>query len=225
MTTVVSSSTFQSYASDSGIRFYSPNSLPGGIKFEDILGPYWTSLSAQPPSYLTSWPQCVKEVATVSKNQSLTFLGELAWASQKNTNATQQKCQISLNSKLYLSVYDGECSKAEYPSYSVPQLLKCAQDSNQVIRLMKVMIDGRDVSSNITKESSSHPYYVTFEPGNAWGLSPPSIGTFQAMGESYYLLFYPLPRGQHTIQVEVIRTDQPSGTVEHDLAHWDINVF
>jgi hypothetical protein len=89
---------------------------------------------------------------------------------------------------------------------------------------MKVMVNGRDVSSNITKESSSHPYYVTFGPDNAWGLKPPAFGTFLAMGESYYLLFHPLPKGQYTIQVEVIRTDQPSGSVEHDVAHWDINV-
>jgi hypothetical protein len=224
MTSLIISSNSYSYASQSGIEFYSPNSLPGGLKFEDILSKWWIYWSAFPPSYLANWPQCVKGEVTIGHNQSLTFLGDLAGASQMNLNATHQNCQISHNTKLYLSVYDGECSTAEYPGESAPQLLKCAQGTNQVIKLMKVIVNGRDVSSNITRESSSNLYHVTFNPGNLFSLKPPEIGTFPAMGESYYLLFHPLPIGSYTIQVEVIRDDIPSGSVEHDLAHWDIKV-
>jgi hypothetical protein len=45
------------------------------------------------------------------------------------------------------------------------------------------------------------------------------------MAENYYLLFKPLPVGDHTIELEVIRqplqTNQP---VEHDVAKWNIKV-
>ena len=45
------------------------------------------------------------------------------------------------------------------------------------------------------------------------------------MAENYFLLFKTLPKGHHTITVEVIRVPlQTTQPVEHDLAKWGINV-
>jgi hypothetical protein len=50
-----------------------------------------------------------------------------------------------------------------------------------------------------------------------------SIQSSQA--ENYYLLFKPLPVGDHTIELEVIRQPlQANQPIEHDVAKWNIKV-
>ena len=50
-------------------------------------------------------------------------------------------------------------------------------------------------------------------------------GNNTSMAENYYLFFKPLPVGDHTINVEVIRQPlQANQPVEHDVAKWDMKV-
>ena len=50
-------------------------------------------------------------------------------------------------------------------------------------------------------------------------------GNNYSMAENYYLFFKPLPAGDHTIELEVIRQPlQSNQPVEHDVAKWDIKV-
>jgi hypothetical protein len=121
-------------------------------------------------------------------------------------------------------VYDGECSQGEFPGESIPQLLTCAQDSNKIMKLMQVKVDGTDDSSKILRESTSAPFIWSLRSSdNAFNLKIPCCG--EAMGEDYFLLFKPLPIGNHTITAEVIRVPlQANQPVEHDLAKRDINV-
>ena len=141
-----------------------------------------------------------------------------------NLNATHQACQISSSQLLYLVVYPGDCSQGDSPGKSIPQLLTCAQDSNKVIKLMQVKVDGADVSSKIVRETTSQPFIWTIHSSdNVFAEKLPCCG--QAMAENYFLLFKTLPTGHHVITVEVIRVPlQPNQPVEHDLAKWDINV-
>jgi hypothetical protein len=45
------------------------------------------------------------------------------------------------------------------------------------------------------------------------------------MAENYYLLFKPLPVGEHTIELEVIRQPlQANQPVEYDVVKWNIKV-
>jgi len=92
------------------------------------------------------------------------------------------------------------------------------------MKLMQVKVDGKDVSSNIVRESTSQPFIFTlYSSDNFLGEKIPCCG--EAMAEMYDLLFKPLPIGHHTITIEVIRVPlQPNQPVEHDLAKWDINV-
>jgi hypothetical protein len=84
---------------------------------------------------------------------------------------------------------------------------------------MQVKVDGKDVSSNIVRESTTHPFTYTIKSSdNAFGIKPPCCGL--AMDESYQLFFKPLPKGDLTISVEL----QPNQPVEHDLANWNIKV-
>ena len=39
-----------------------------------------------------------------------------------------------------------------------PSLLNCAQDSNRVMKLMQVKVDGKDVSSDIVRQTTSQPF-------------------------------------------------------------------
>jgi hypothetical protein len=121
-------------------------------------------------------------------------------------------------------LYPGECSQGEAPGDSTPQLLSCAREENEVIKLMQVKVDGTEVSSKIVRKTTPQPFTWTIRSSdNAFSMKLPCCGL--SMAEMYDLLFKPLPKGHHTISVEVIRVPvRPNEPFEHDLAKWDINV-
>lgn len=238
MTTIIIVSGIPSkiYASpSSGIGFYSPSSPPPGVKsLEPLMANWWNWWTSIPAATATNWPDCIKaDGGKVGSSQSIVFIGNPAFATDQNANSRNQKCQISSNQLLYLTVYPGECStgskphEGEFPDTKNPaDLLRCAQDSNKVMKLMQVKVDGNDVSSNIVRQTTSQPFRFIVPQDNSFQLSPPIAGgNNTSMAENFYLFFKPLPVGDHTIDVEVIRQPlQANQPVEHDIAKWYIKV-
>lgn len=222
----ITGSPLVSHATTSGADVYSPSSLPGGLKsIAPIAHNWWIFRYNQPNSYNTNWPVCVKGDGGLVGNRSVVFLGDPAEsAGGGNMNATHQVCQMSSSQLLYLNVYSGECSQAEQPGETVPQLLGCAQDTNKVIKLMRVTVDGTDVSSNIVREDADKPFSLTLSSkDNSMNKPLPCCGL--SMDENYYLFLKPFPVGKHTVTDEVIRVPLESNQpVEHDLVNWEINV-
>jgi hypothetical protein len=228
------SSTSKLYAANS-VDFYSPNSPPPGVKsLEPIIANWWNWWEGIPAATANNWPECIKaDGGKIGNKQSLTFIGNPAAAVEKNVNARNQKCDLRSNELLYLTVYPGECStgskphEGEFPDTKNPaDLLSCAKQENMVIKLMKVKVDGKDVSSNIVRQTTSQPFKFIVPADNAFEMPAPIAGgNNTSMAENYYLLFKPLPVGGHTIEVEVIRQPvQANQPVEHDVAKWNINV-
>lgn len=223
------------YADPSGVNFYSINSPPPGMKStEPLIAKWWNWWNITPSKIATNWPTCIKgNGGNLANGQSIIFIGNPAQAVDKNANARNQKCEISSNQLLYLTVYPGECStglkphEGEFPDTKSPSdLLSCAQDSNKVMKLMQVKVDGKDVSSNIIRQTTSKPFDYIVPVDNAFSFPPPIAGgNNTSMAENYYLFFKPLPIGDHTINVEVIRQPlQANQPVEHDVAKWNIKV-
>jgi hypothetical protein len=237
MTTILiitSSSSKNLYASPSGIDFYSSNSPPAGVKsLEPLIAKWWNWRVATPSTTSTNWPECLKgDGGIIGNNQSVVFLGDPATAVEKNVNARNQKCEISSSQLLYLTVYSGECStgskpnEGEYPDKKSPaDLLHCAQDANQGISVMQVKVDGQDVSSNIVRQTTSQPFNFIVPPDNAFEWKAPIVGgNNTSMAEHYYLLFKPLPVGDHTIELHVSRKPPPPQAPENPVAKWNIKV-
>jgi hypothetical protein len=223
------------YAIPSGIDFYSPNSPPAGVKsLEPLIAKWWNWEVTIPITVNENWPQCLKgDGGVIGNNQSVVFLGNPSFAVAKNVNARNQKCEISSSQLLYLTVYPGECStgskphEGEYPDTKSPaDLLNCAQDANKEIKLMQVKVDGQDVSSNIVRQTTSKPFNFIVPPDNPYGWKAPIVGgNNTSMAENYYLFFKPLPVGDHTIELHVIRKPlQANQPVEDDVAKWNIKV-
>jgi hypothetical protein len=224
---LILSNPLEVHASAPGIGFYSPDSLPVGAKsLEPLIGKWWNFWVRHPASYQTNWPECLKgNAGIIGSNLSGVFLGDPASAVEGNLNARNQKCEISSNQAIYLTVYAGGCSKGEYPDKSVADLLKCAQDTNKVMKLMKVKVDDQDVSNKIIRQSTSQPFIFDLPKDNVYQMKAPLVGKHPTMGESYYLFFKPLPMGRHNIELEVIRDPlEANAPVEHDVAKWDIQV-
>jgi hypothetical protein len=223
------------YAIPSGIDFYSPNSPPAGVKsLEPLIAKWWNWEVTIPITVNENWPQCLKgDGGVIGNNQSVVFLGNPFFAVEKNVNARNQKCEISSNQLLYLTVYPGECStgskphEGEYPDTKSPaDLLNCAQDANKEIKLMQVKVDGQDVSSNIVRQTTSKPFNFIVPPDNPYEWKAPIVGgNNTSMSENYYLFFKPLPVGDHTIELHVIRKPlQANQPVEDVAAKWNIKV-
>jgi len=234
-TSILIISPLRIYASPSGIDFYSPSTPPAGLKsLEPLIATWWNWWNSVPDSAASSWQGCLKgDGGTIGNNQSLVFLGNPAYATQQNTNSRNQNCEIKSNQLLYLTIYPGECStgtkphQGEYPDTKAPaDLLSCAQDSNKVIRLMQVKVDGMDVSSRIIRESTTQTFNYIVPQNNSADFKAPIVGGHNySMAENYYLFFKPLPSGDHTIGLEVIRQPlQANQPIEHDIAKWDIKV-
>jgi hypothetical protein len=238
MTTILiiaSSTSKKLYASESGIDFYSPSSPPPGVtSLEPLIAKWWNWWNAIPANTATNWPECIKaDGGTIGNNQSVVFIGNGAFAVEKNLNARNQKCEISSSQLVYLTVYPGECStgskphEGEFPDTKSPaDLLSCAQDSNKVMKLMQVKVDGKDVSSNIVRQTTSQPFNYIVPLDNSFQYPAPIAGgNNTSMAENFYLFFKPLPVGDHTIELEVIRQPlQANQPVEHDVAKWNIKV-
>jgi hypothetical protein len=233
---IILSSPSKLYASNS-VEFYSPSSPPPGVKsLEPIIANWWNWWTGIPPTTAVNWPQCIKaDGGTIGNNQSLVLVGNPAHAVEKNVNARNQKCDIRSNQLLYLTVYPGECSTSslpgvgEFPDMKNPaDLLECAKDQNKVIKLMQVKVDGKDVSSNIVRQTTSQPFKYIIPLPNAFEMSKEKgagLNNIYSMAENYYLLFKPLPVGDHRIELEVIRQPlQANQPVEHDVAKWNIKV-
>jgi hypothetical protein len=179
--------------------FYSPNSPPPGVKsLEPLIVRWWNWWTAMPAATALNWPQCIKgDGGKIGNSQSIVFLGNTAQAVDKNANARNQKCQISSNQLLYLTVYPGECStgskphEGEFPDTKNPaDLLNCAKDENRVIKLMQVKVAGKDISSNIVRQTTSQPFKWILPADNAFELPAPIAGgNNTSMAENYYLLF------------------------------------
>jgi hypothetical protein len=104
--------------------FYSPNSPPPGVKsLEPLIVRWWNWWTAMPAATALNWPQCIKgDGGKIGNSQSIVFLGNTAQAVDKNANARNQKCEISSNQLLYLTVYqvnvllDQSLMKVNFPT-------------------------------------------------------------------------------------------------------------
>ena len=219
------------------IDFYSVDSPPPDVKsLEPLIGQWWNWWINHPAEMANNWPECfMGDGGVIGNNQSLVFTANPALAVDSNVNSKNQNCQISSDQLLYLTVYPGECATifgsnppaGEFPDIkSVDGLLKCAQDVNKVIKKMQVKVDGQDVSSNIIRQTTSQPFKFIVNTENTDGWKPPIVGgNNTSMAENYYLLFKPLPVGDHTIELEVIRQPlQANQPFEHDTARWNLKV-
>jgi hypothetical protein len=233
---ILVSSPLKLFASNA-VDFYSVDSPPSGVKsLEPLIGKWWNWWENHSSKMATNWPACLKgDGGIVGNNQHLVFTPNPALAAEGNANARNQNCEISSNQLLYLTVYPGECSTifgsnppaGEFPDIkSTAGLLQCAQDVNKVIKKMQVKVDGQDVSSHIIRQTTSQPFKWILKPDNAdnWP-APIAGGNNTSMAENYYLLFKPLPVGDHRIELDVIRQPlQANQPVEHDVAMWNLKV-
>ncbi len=215
-----------SYAIQRTVDFYSIKSPPAGIdSLEALMAKWWNWWEDHPTQIAHNWPVCLKQNEMVG-NRSVVFLANPAYSDEKNTNARNQNCEISSNQILYLTLYPGECSAFEAKESSVSKLLECAIDSNRVIKLNQVKVDGKDVSSNIISQRTTRPFNFVIPSVNVDAAEPSTPGKVNpSMAENYYLFFKPLPAGHHTIEAELIRQPlQSNQPVEQHTTKWNVNV-
>ncbi len=82
--------------------------------------------------------------------------------------------------------------------------MQCASDSNKVIKLNRVVVDGMDVSSNIIRQQISHPFDFIIPSVNVDDAHPTSVGMENpSMAENYYIFFKPMPIGSLAIEADV----------------------
>ena len=201
---------------------------------EGLIGNWWNWWVSLPLDTAQHWPGCLKgDGGRTSSNESIIFLGTGAFAGDTNPGAKNQKCEISSDQLLYLTVYPGECStlptpgEGEIPDKKTPEeLLQCAVDSNAGLN-KQVKVDGKDVTSSIASQTTTQPFkFVVPSEDNPFEFRAPIVGgNNTSMAENYYLFFKPLPVGDHTIELQYTR--KPPGqpqAFEEGSAKWNVKV-
>ena len=188
------------------LEVYAP---PPRVKsLEPLIVKWWNWWLTVPADTATNWPQCIKgDVEHIGNNQSIVFFGNPAQAVDKNVNPRNQKCEISSNQLIYLTVYPGECStgskphEGEFPdTKNAAQILYANQQPNHsnslCLRIMLLLFQHLSLAEII----------------HQW---PRIIICFSKA----------LPVGDHMVELEVIRQPlQANQPVEHDVAKWNIKV-
>ena len=133
------------------VDVFQKDEMPFGKPYEDWVQDWWRWNAAIPGDPETTFAGVKENGCLINKEGPVAMLMDPAIGGSHH-----QKCEISSNQLLYLTVYAGECStgskphEGEFPDTKNPDdLLACAKDSNLVMKLMQVKVDGKDVSSNI----------------------------------------------------------------------------
>jgi hypothetical protein len=81
-------------------------------------------------------------------------------------------------------------------------------------------------SIQLYRQTTSKPFNLIVPPDNPFEWKAPIVGgNNTSMAEHYYLFFKPLPVGDHTIELHVIRKPlQANQPTENDVAKWNIKV-
>ena len=105
--TVIISSSSSSYAVSPGIDFYSVGSPPPGMhSLEPLIGKWWNWWENHPASVANNWPECLKgSGGNTGNGKSIVFTPNPASAVSANAGAKNQKCELSSNQLLYLTLY------------------------------------------------------------------------------------------------------------------------
>lgn len=75
-------------------------------------------------------------------------------------------------------------------------------------------------------QTTSQPFNYIVPPGNAFEWKDPVAGgNNTSMAENFYLFFKPLPVGDHTVELHVIKLPHQANQPVQDLvAKWDFKV-
>jgi hypothetical protein len=209
------------------VGFYTPKSLPAGMKsVEPLIKDFWNRWIAISPIYAENWPKCLTmKTDQLVGNHPIIFLADSASAVEKNVNARNQNCEISSNEAIFFPSYNGICDTGEFRNYTPSQLLQCAIGTNEGIKLMNLKIDGVDESDKIFHANTSMPFIWSIPKVNFYQMTEPHVGNHPAMAEGYYAFLKPLPVGVHTIELKVLRVPpEPNQPVEHPNLKYTLNV-
>jgi hypothetical protein len=178
------------------------DSKPYGLSYEDWTIKFWQWLLPIPveinPKTDKTGEHCQEGQGTLP----------VFFLTNGDGSFTERTCTVPAEKAILIPVGLVECSFAEQSGTNEEELHTCAEEDQSSNPILFLSVDGRQIQQIEKYRVHSRAFNVTF-PEN--GLFGAKAGPSRAVSDGYWLIFEPLPPGEHEIHIKSSLTNPTTG--------------
>jgi hypothetical protein len=189
------------FADDLNSGVYPPEASPHNIGF-----PVWTTKWQQ---WLMSAPESINPAVDITgKYCSLNQNGPVWFLAGTVGGSADRTCNIPKGKDILFPIIASECDEKTFPNVKLLEdKIRCAQEDNNNVLDMKVVIDGTPLKNLERYRITSPQYNLTFPEKNMFGVAP---GNTVGLSDGYWIFLQPLKPGIHTIYFSASSPENPT---------------
>lgn len=171
---------------------YPLNSKPFGLTYGDWTTRWW--------QWTISIPKNVNPGGDTSgKDCALKQNGPVWFLAGTFGGAAGRTCTIPAGKAIMIPLINAECDYIAKPNLKTPQqLLSCAKSENEGAAGLDASVDGVKIPGLLAYRVQSPLFNFTYPANNLNGVP---AGHTQGISDGYWVIFKPLPVGDHTIHI------------------------
>jgi hypothetical protein len=186
-------------ASSNSIDFFTPDSKPYGLTFQEHVKNFWKWVISLPKDK-SPWNDPTGANCAIGQsgtNSSVFYLGSNGGGTSYRT------CKVPAGKGLFIPVSPMEVSDKESPNSSIDQLTQIAKQDQDSVNSLNLKIGDKVYNYQELLKYRIHTFSldVVFPDSNAiFGVM--HGGPSKAAADGFYIITKPLPKGTYTIQYE-----------------------
>jgi hypothetical protein len=198
--------------SEDAIQFFSSDSKPYGISFQDWAAKWWQWIISIPTK---DNPRLDPTGIKCELNQNEKNVWFLA---QVNEGHVERHCVIPVGKSIFIPVLTGECDfLSESNAKSEEDLSECATSGIRGA-IMQASINGKPIQE--IEHIKTNLFSFTVPPDNIWSSTVPEFGPTRGVTDGYYVFIKYLSSGTYNIEFSANSIDNPM----FGVANWSWSV-
>jgi hypothetical protein len=192
---LLSSQTSSSAAVTNSVNIFPPGSKPYGLSYEEHIKNFWKWVISFP---IDKSPWKDQTGANCDNGQSDTN-SSVFYLSGNGGGKSVRTCKVPAGKSLFIPVSQVEVSDKEVPNASVEDLSRLAKKDQDSVTSLYLKINDKEYNRQDLSKYRTHTgdFEVRFPKNAVFGASE---GSSKAVGDGYYVITEPLPKGTYTIQ-------------------------
>ena len=199
-------STYHAEAADINPALYPKDSKPFGMSYGE-----W---AARWQSWMISVPTPNNPTTDhTGKNCALGQSGPVWFLTGTTGGSAVRNCTIPSGKAIMFPIIASECDYASYPSVKkLEDLIACAKQDVNTVTTLDASIDGVTLKNLNTYRVTSPLFSLTIPPENIFGAP---AGKTQGVIDGFFLIFQPIPSGNHQLRFSGINPGNPTTGTEN----------
>jgi hypothetical protein len=178
------------------------DSNPYGISYEDWTIKWWQWVLSMPVEINPKTDKTGEHCQEGQGSLPVFFL------SNGDGSVTERRCTVPAEKAILIPVSVVECSLAEQSGTNEQELDTCAREDQSSNPTLFLSVDGRQIQQIEKYRIHSRAFNVTFPENGLYGAK---AGPSRAVSDGYYLIFEPMPPGEHEIHIKSSLTNPTTG--------------